>query len=148
MRLQEVRQREREVVTEAKRQGSEDVDCQRHLCEAAAAETKRKLTAQFEATDRKRQATTELTLDRMEESLDAGLASARAAMQAELTAAQLRVDRAAGSAENAQRFLNIARAKTRGAVEEMEKAQRKVAKVERKLANALESDSSELQRVG
>ena len=79
----------------------------------------------------------------MEESFDAGLASVRAATQAELTAALFRADRAADSAKQAQLFLNTARAKARGAVEKMEKAQRKVAKVERKLATALESHSSE-----
>jgi hypothetical protein len=59
-RLQQVRR----CVTEAKRQGREDVACQRHLCEAAAGETKRQLTAQFEETDRKRQATTHAATER------------------------------------------------------------------------------------
>ena len=145
-RLQEVRQREREVVTEAKRQGSEDVACQRALCEAAAAETKRKLTSHFEATDLKRQAATERTLDRMEESFDDGVASVRAASLAELAAAKLQAEAAEDAAKQAKIYLNASRAKARDAVEEMEKAQRKVARTERKAAKAQQEREEEEER--
>ena len=141
-RLQEVRQNMDAVIAEVKRQGSEDVVCQRVLSEAAAAEKVRQLEASLDAKLAKANAKHEAEKDRMEVDLDDAIASVRTATKVELAAAQLKAETAESQSEKERKEKCTAQAKARAAVKESKKAARKVACLEAK-SKAAKSDTDD-----